>query len=242
MPLLKLWNALLGRSSGEQPVVEQPASSSPATVSEKPVTTRKTGSGFVSSGFGLFSSNPHAALCKQVVAAAPRSILEIGVGDGTRAVAVMEALAKQGIAARYFGMDQFELAGGGLSLRDFHRTMRGAGIRPQLFPEPVPRGLIRFLHTIGSVDLVLVADPAEVEQDAGIQQLLRENELLRERLRKIRTLSADLTANQRQPESEAFHPWLLPLIMLGLLLSFIGGIAFKNYRIARRAGLTGRDV
>lgn len=94
------------------------------------------------------------------------------MGDGSRAVAVMGALAKQGIATRYFGMDQFELAGGEVSLRDFHRTMRGAGIRPQLFPEPVQSGLIRFLHTIGSVDLVLIAEPAEIEQDARTQQLL----------------------------------------------------------------------
>ena len=81
-----------------------------------------------------------------------------------------------------------------------------------------------------------IAEPSE----AGEGQIRRENERLRERLRQIRELSGDLATDKRQSQPEAFHPWLLPLILLGLLLSFIAGIAFKNYRIARRAGLTGR--
>jgi hypothetical protein len=152
--------------------VKQAESPTPAAATGKPVAAAKSGASFVSSGFGLFGSNPHAALCKQVAATQAHSLLEIGVGDGSRAVAVLAALAKRGISARYFGMDQFELAGGEVSLREFHRTLRGAGIRPQLFPEPPERGLVRFLHTIGTVDLVLIADPAEVVEKAAVGQLL----------------------------------------------------------------------
>ena len=123
-------------------------------------------------GFNLFGSNPHAALCKQVGAIRAKTVLEVAVGDGSRAIAVMGTLAKSGDPIRYFGIDQFELAGGAVSLKDFHRTLRAAGIRAQIFPEPVDRGLARFLHTIGMVDLVLLSEPAEILDDVRVRQLL----------------------------------------------------------------------
>lgn len=176
MPLLKLWNAMWGRSTGDTPVADPPVSSklSEAAASKpasKPVS--KPVSRGLSSGFNLFGSHPHAALCKQIGALPARSVLEIGVGDGSRAVAVLGTLAKSGSPVRYFGIDQFELAGGAVSLKDFHRTMRGAGIRPQIFPEPVDRGLVRFLHTVGTADLVLLDQPAETLENPQVGQLLK---------------------------------------------------------------------
>jgi hypothetical protein len=166
MPLLKLWNAIWG-SAGEQPALEQAtadpenrkeSSSKTASPSRRETSKRK------SKGFGLFVSNPHSGLCKLAAATGARSVLEIGVGDGSRAVAVMEALTKGGSSVRYCGIDQFELAGT-VSLKDFHRTLRAAGIHPQLFPETVSRGLVRFLHTVGQADLVLLSDGPTILDD-----------------------------------------------------------------------------
>ena len=166
MPLLKLWNAIWG-SVGEQPAGEQ-ASADPTNPQEVPSTTaspsRRQASKRKSKGFGLFASHPHSGLCKLAAATEARSVLEIGVGDGSRAIAVVEALAKGGSAIRYFGIDQFELAGP-VSLKDFHRSLRAAGIQPQLFPETVSRGLIRFLHTVGRAELVLLSDGPKILED-----------------------------------------------------------------------------
>jgi hypothetical protein len=76
--------------------------------------------------------------------------------------------------------------------------------------------------------------------DTEAQQLRRENALLRDRIQQIRGVVPGGPAIQQRPDS--FQPWLLPLIMLAMLLSFISGIAFKNYRIARRARQSGTAV
>ena len=48
-----------------------------------------------------------------------------------------------------------------------------------------------------------------------------------------------------EPEKPAVEPdrgstpiWLFPLLLFGMLLGFVAGIAYKNYRIARRIGLS----
>ncbi len=170
MPLLKIWNAIWGRTAEEKLAEKQPEVARPAVAAIKPVS-----SGFsnaVSSGLSLFGSNPHAALCKMVAASQAQSVLEVGVGDGSRAIAVVGTLAKRGMPVRYFGVDEFELAGGTVSLKEFHRTLRSAGIRPQIFPEPVDRGLVRFLHTVGHADLVMLSEPGLLLEDPRFQQLL----------------------------------------------------------------------
>ncbi len=173
MPLLKLWNAIWG-SAGEQPALEQAtadAANQAKTSSKTASPSRRETSKRKSKGFGLFVSNPHSGLCKLAAATQARSVLEIGVGDGSRAIAVVEALAKGGSSVRYFGIDQFELAGT-VSLKDFHRTLRAAGIHPQLFPETVSRGLVRFLHTVGRADLVLLSDGSKILEDPLCGSLL----------------------------------------------------------------------
>ena len=172
MPLLKLWNAMWGRSTGETPVAHPTASPTPSQAAVSKPTPKPVSKG-LSSGFNLFGSHPHAALCKQIGSLPARSVLEIGVGDGSRAIAVLGTLAKSGNPVRYFGIDQFELAGGAISLKEFHRTMRGAGIRPQIFPEPVDRGLARFLHTVGTADLVLLDEAGETLENPQVGQLLK---------------------------------------------------------------------
>lgn len=197
MPLLKLWNALWGRAGKEQPVgkpvsrdvvsAERQAGAqapvakasaetrtatvkSQATASPPQVSTKAAKPG--KSVFGLFGSNPHGSLCKLAAATNASIVLEVSVGDGSRAIAVVQALTQRGGTVRYVGIDQFELSGGSVTLRDFHQATRAAGVRPQIFPESIERGLTRFLHTIGRADLVILASPDEILQDARIRQLL----------------------------------------------------------------------
>jgi len=83
---------------------------------------------------------------------------------------------------------------------------------------------------------------APKEENTRVQQLRRENELLKERLQRIRKLVSGEPETETHRRTDSFQPWILPLIMLGLLLSFIAGIAFKNHRIARRAREAGTTV
>lgn len=82
------------------------------------------------------------------------------------------------------------------------------------------------------------ADRPLVREDAGLdqQQLREQNRMLQERMQQIRRLVSDAPAAEVEVPAETPQTWRYMLVMLGMLLSFIAGIAFKNYRIARRAG------
>jgi len=176
MPLLKLWNAIKGRSPGVKPVATpQPKPSrdpSNDCNSAKASRSKSTSAGTLSSGFGLFGAKPHGGLCKLVGRTQARSVLEVGVGDGSRAIAIVETLRQHVDSVHYFGIDQFELADGALSLREFHQKMRAAGIHPQIFPESVESGLVKFLHRIGKADLVLLSDAETALDKPRVVQLL----------------------------------------------------------------------
>ena len=60
-----------------------------------------------------------------------------------------------------------------------------------------------------------------------------ENRRLRERLEEVAATQAGKPASGPLAE---WRPWHLSLLTALLLLSFIAGIAFKNYRIYRRYG------
>ena len=180
MPLLKLWKSLFAQQPAEpapevgiasahessDPVTSQDDNS--ATVS-KPVATRKqstTTRRDRSSSRRLLSigrSGPHAALCKQLRRLQPQKVLEITVGDGSRAVAILNALGSSNRPLRYVAIDQFELGNAEISLKEFHQTLRREEVRSaQLFPENIERGLRRVATTLGPVDLIVIA-AAETE-------------------------------------------------------------------------------
>lgn len=193
MPLLKLWNTLRGRSVDEASEPRNPAESSrPAksasgsdatvdgrrSVTQRDVVSIKSGGARVHSEKGSSQSEKgarrkgvfrakshHPALLKAIRGVSATSVLDIAVGDGARAVEVLEALSaaatKKNRAVEpdpihYIALDQFEMGDGEVTLRQFHQTMRLAGIRPQVFPDATDPGLLKIAHTFGAVDLVIL--------------------------------------------------------------------------------------
>jgi formylglycine-generating enzyme required for sulfatase activity len=171
MPLVKLLKSIFCRSEPEnststsptadttkrklaQPTTPQPlVPRSEAAQASKPAAKRSV--------FDLVSGGPHGPLCRMIKKTNAASVLEVGVGDGTRAAAVLSTLLKaRGEAAiRYIAIDQFELADGPITLKQFNQQIRAVGVKPSLIPLPIEQGLARVAHTFGAVDLVLLADP-----------------------------------------------------------------------------------
>ncbi len=209
MPLLKLWNSIRGRSNHDTTPVKIPAvvtvppqaaatpvkrvdTSTPPAASPKAAAAKPARQKLNLFGGG----NPHASLCKLVRSIPAKTVVEINVEDGSRAIAVMETLiqnlppapvatpiengeAVDGVqtpaapAVRYIVIDQFEMAGGATTLKQFHKTLREAGARATVYPETIDRGLIRVANTIGPVDLILISLPVDQWQTPSIESLLK---------------------------------------------------------------------
>ncbi len=172
MPLLKLWNSLRGQStSTPEPKAEE--SQNPTTQVSQ--TSSKIHSKAVKrpakTTFGIFGGGAHSGLCKLLKPLSVHSVLEVGVGDGSQAIAVMETLSRQSDSIRYYAVDEFEMAGG-VNLKQFHQTLRNHNLHPQLFPGPVDRGLTKIAHTIGSVDLILVANASAIDNNPAVTGML----------------------------------------------------------------------
>ena len=169
MPLRKLWNSLrriqvvsgeslTDRDGVEQRVVKLESNGRCQTpVSRSSKRSSRPGSDY---------------LCRTLVELSPATILEIGVGDGHRTVDFLTGIQETGLSVRYVAIDQFELAGGNLSLRNFHQMLRSLSVRPHLFPEPIINGLTRFLHTIGSADVILISENVAEENRQQVMHLL----------------------------------------------------------------------
>ena len=116
--LLKLWNSIRGNSS---PAPSKPGHSSKQADRDEPkrklAKPSKPSRGVLGLGGG-----PHSALCKQLKRIQAASVLEIGVGDGTRAAAVLQTLQSNS-EIQYIAIDQFEMAGSELTLKHFHQQI-----------------------------------------------------------------------------------------------------------------------
>lgn len=76
-------------------------------------------------------------------------------------------------------------------------------------------------------------------QDAELKRLQEADRQLRQRLAQIARIAGTPDTPQTTPDESAanrFQAWELPLLLLAMLFSFIGGVAFKNYRLAKRYG------
>ncbi|HXK56078.1 MAG: TIGR04211 family SH3 domain-containing protein [Gammaproteobacteria bacterium] len=83
----------------------------------------------------------------------------------------------------------------------------------------------------------ITSEPTETAEQ---RQLRQEYAQLKVRIQRIRQFVSDAPETELHQRTDTFQPWILPLILLGHLLSFIAGIAFKNYRIVRRARQAGK--
>jgi hypothetical protein len=100
-----------------------------------------------------------------------RKIVELGVGDGYRAMRMIEVAWRTSPTpdVHYVGMDPFEgrteSSAPGLSLKAAHQLLRGSdnstGVRVQLVPGSPSDGLVRMANALGKVDLLIV--PAELD-------------------------------------------------------------------------------
>lgn len=180
MPLLKLWNTLRGRSATDaqatesnvgpgiddhsQATAKRSVNAQPEPMSAKQAVARPKPP--KSSRF--LKRNPHGAICKQLKAMGARRVLEIGIGDGSRTVALIETLDQQvGEPIKHVVIDQFELAGGQVTLKAFHRMVCGLSAKPQVIPEPAVSGLNRAVRTIGTFDAILIDEDPGSDHDSG---------------------------------------------------------------------------
>ncbi|WP_428606341.1 TIGR04211 family SH3 domain-containing protein [Sedimenticola sp.] len=80
------------------------------------------------------------------------------------------------------------------------------------------------------------AKPAEEDE---LKSAREANRQLQQRLEQIARIAGSPEATITTPDENAagtFQAWELPLLLLAMLFSFIGGVAFKNYRLAKRYG------
>ncbi|EMB14607.1 hypothetical protein [Rhodopirellula europaea] len=120
----------------------------------------------------MLSRGEHDALVKTLTKLQPSSILEIGVGDGSRTPAVVHALAETNPALKYAVIDQFEMVGGTVKLRDFHGQLAGLAIRPSIVPENAARGVVTVLHRLGMMDAIILDPSLDAETLAELDTVL----------------------------------------------------------------------
>lgn len=160
MPLRKLWNSIRGTGS-------QPASSGNDVPNKRP-TKPSNNAPEKRRILSAISGGPHAALCKKIKSLRAQKILEVGIGDGTRAAEVIRTLraANPDGLIQYNVIDQFEMCGGEITLKAYHQQLRSIGVTPNLIPMPLPVGIQRIANTVGVVDLVLLDGVELTSQEA----------------------------------------------------------------------------
>jgi hypothetical protein len=101
------------------------------------------------------------------------SVLDTHVGDGSRAVEVLESIVDGSQPSpKYIAIGMFDLNGQGLTLRQFHQKTRAVGGQPIAVPMTLVEGLRRLTETIGTVDLVLWDGDEQSLTDPVVAKLL----------------------------------------------------------------------
>ncbi len=85
------------------------------------------------------------------------SILDTQLGDGARAIEVLQAIVCDSVPTpKYIAIDLFDLGSGRLTLMEFHQRIRRVGGNPVAIPADLHGGLRQLSQTHGTVDLVLL--------------------------------------------------------------------------------------
>ncbi|QDU28461.1 hypothetical protein ETAA8_35620 [Anatilimnocola aggregata] len=112
----------------------------------------------------LYFSQPanDRALYKAVKGRTIRSVLELGVGDGTRTTRLFEVLSWQpeNLPLRYTGIDLFEArptGQHGLTLKQAFATVRAPDVKVQLVPGSPFDALARCANNLADTDLVIIS-------------------------------------------------------------------------------------
>ncbi|WP_040770304.1 hypothetical protein [Novipirellula maiorica] len=204
MPLRKLWNSICGRTHGATEnaaaaesaapmpretrqsgqAVSNTSKSASATASKHSAAAKPVASSVAAQpaaakpargilGFG--SRNVEPALCKLLKPLKIGSLLEVGVDDGARALAIVATVQASNpeTKLRYCAIDAFEMGEGPVTLMQFHQRVRGEGVSPQIFPDSIDNGLIRVCHTIGRVDVVVIGAATDKWQNPNTIAMLR---------------------------------------------------------------------
>ncbi|WP_260295726.1 TIGR04211 family SH3 domain-containing protein [Sedimenticola hydrogenitrophicus] len=91
---------------------------------------------------------------------------------------------------------------------------------------------------VAELEQQLAEAVATTDTNPELEALQQANRQLQQRLEQIARLAG--VPETTPPASETllgrFQVWELPLLLLAMLFSFIGGVAFKNYRLAKRYG------
>ena len=103
------------------------------------------------------------AWTKHVAGRSIGSILDTRLGDGARAVEVLQAIVCDSVPTpKYIAIDLFDLGNGRLTLMEFHQRIRRVGGNPVAIPADLSSGLRQLSQTHGTVDLVLL-DGSEID-------------------------------------------------------------------------------
>jgi hypothetical protein len=110
-------------------------------------------------------------LVRHLIATPISSLLEVGVGDGSRLKRIAQLVQlKEGVdKLRYVGVDEFEAAQDQqqhLSLKTAHQLASQLNFKATLIPGDLKSALQRVAHKIGPSDLVIInggLDPAQPE-------------------------------------------------------------------------------
>jgi len=112
----------------------------------------------------LYFSQPanDRALYKAVKGRAIRSVVELGVGDGTRTTRLLEVLSWQAgnLPLRYTGIDLFEARPAGqkgLTLKQAFATIRAPEVKVQLVPGTPLDAMVRCANSLADTDLIIIS-------------------------------------------------------------------------------------
>lgn len=101
------------------------------------------------------------------------TVLDLNIGDGSRAVEILEAIVDAtNSAPRLIAISLFEMSGSGISVRQFHQKIRAAGGLPNAIPMALPEGLRRLSETVGTVDLVVFDGDDQALSNPLVNKLL----------------------------------------------------------------------